>query len=471
MAMPLDQAVVARSVKAFEATRTKRCPQGNECLAARTLGISRSTLQYHRAAAAEGRGVKVPSKADLLDELVGLVKARGPQISAREYESHAAHPGMFAKFWKNWAAFRAAAIESAGLSEALVERERQRFRDQIARLSAELKQARRDLNLTDDLRAGVFKLASQPIDPPAWSVKPKASSSGPGVPLLFCSDFQWGEVISSRELDGINEFNRDIASRRYKRLIERTIDLSTQHMVRPKYPGIVVVRGGDMISGDIHDELRKTNDLQSIPAAIDLIEHECAGLRQLAEVFGQVWVVSIPGNHGRVTVKPESKRYVETNYDYLIACMIEREFRADKRLSFHTPLSGDALFSVMGYRFLATHGDRVGSRGGQGFIGPAATIARGMKKVADGYAALGQTFDYQLFGHFHTALELELGWSNGSLPGYSEYARDFRATPKPPIQWLLFVHPKWGVTCRWPILLEHRPKLAPDTMTAFGALK
>lgn len=362
-------------------------------------------------------------------------------------------------------------MAAASDAAANLERERQRFRDTITRLQNELRAANRVQNLNEDLRAGVFKLAQQPINPPAWAMKAKPAGTGPGVPLLFCSDFQWGEVISSAELDGINEFNREVASRRYKRLIERAIDLSTQHMVRPKYPGIVYVRGGDMISGDIHDELRKTNDLQSIPAAIDLIEHECAGLRQLVEVFGQVWVVSIPGNHGRTTMKPESKRYVETNYDYLISCMIEREFRGDKRLTFHTPMSGDALIDVMGWRFLVTHGDRVGSRGGQGFIGPAATIARGMKKVADEYAALGQTFDYQLFGHFHTSLELEYGWCNGSLPGYSEYARDFRARPSAPTQWLLFVHPKRGVTCRWPIQLEDRPRLAASTVQSFGVLK
>ena len=81
-----------------------------------------------------------------------------------------------------------------------------------------------------------------------------------------------------------------------------------------------------------------------------------------------------------------------------------------------------------------------------------------MKKVSDSYAALGVVLDYQFVGHFHVSLELEYGWSNGSLPGYSEYGRDLRALPKPPSQWLIFMHPKYGATCRWQILLEHRPR-------------
>jgi len=238
-------------------------------------------------------------------------------------------------------------------------------------------------------------------------------------------------------------------------------------MVKPEYPGIIYWRLGDMISGDIHQELRETNDLQSLPAVLDLVEHEEAGIKELKRAFGRVYVVSVPGNHGRTTMKPFAKQFVETNYDYLSAVMLEKQFKGDDAITFHTPLSGDAIVNVFGYRFLGTHGDRIGSSGGQGFIGPAATIARGMKKLSDYYSGLGQPIDYQLMGHFHTSLELEYGWSNGSLPGYGEFAKMFRMKPQPPSQWLLFCHPKYGVTCRWPILLEPRPRLTRAEVKAF----
>ena len=108
------------------------------------------------------------------------------------------------------------------------------------------------------------------------------------------------------------------------------------------------------------------------------------------------------------------------------------------------------------------HGDRSGSRGGQGFIGPAATIARGMKKVRDYYAALGKPLYRVLVGHFHTCLDLgELGYANGSLPGVSEYSRDFRMGVGAPVQWLFYVHPEWGVTAQWKVMLEKQPRLVP----------
>jgi len=353
------------------------------------------------------------------------------------------------------------------------DRERQRLNDAIRDLRTRLSAAHRELNAAEDLRSAVFGLTKQVLTPPTWTVERKAARGGSTVPILFFSDAQWGEFVRTDELGGINEFNHSIARARYRRLIDRTIDLSFSHMVKPNYPGIIYVRGGDMISGDIHQELRETNDLQSIPAVRDLVQHEIWGITQLVKAFGKVRVISVPGNHGRTTIKPQSKQYVETNYDTLSAWMIEQWFtaRGEKRVSFWTPESGDALFPVFGWNFLVTHGDRIGSRGGQGFIGPAATIARGMKKVIDYYAGLGRLIDWVLVGHFHTYMELEYGFCNGSLPGFTQYARDYRFRPKPPTQLLFFVHPEWGITARWPILLEKQPrqKMPVGDMATFGA--
>lgn len=348
-----------------------------------------------------------------------------------------------------------------GLAEPpLEQRERQRLMDRNAELTKELRDTARTLNDAEDLRAALFSLTAQPLAPPQWLLKDPASHDIPGLPILFTSDFQWGEVIKADALGGVNEFNKDVASRRYKLLIEKTLELSFVHMPRAKYDGLLYLRGGDMISGEIHADLRESNDLQSVPAVRDLVEHECAGVEQLLKRFGKVHIVSVPGNHGRITPKPQAKGAIERNLDTLSAWWLESYWKREPRVTFQTPASGDAMLPVYGYRFLLTHGDRIGSRGGEGFIGAVATITRGMKKVADYYAALGQSLDLQFIGHFHTSLELEYGFANGSLPGYSEYARDLRMRPQPPKQWLVFAHPRHMVGARWPILLEQRPRLA-----------
>jgi hypothetical protein len=348
-------------------------------------------------------------------------------------------------------------------------RQRQRFEDRIRAMSLENRKLARELNEAEDIRQAVFGLQAQKLEPPSWSVAAPRSRDVPGMPILFTSDFQWGEVIKGADLDNINEFDATVARRRYKLLIDKTIELAFGHMVRPKYEGMIYFRGGDMISGEIHADLRESNDLQSVPAVKDLVEHECAGIEALLRKFNKVHVVSVPGNHGRTTLKPQSKGYAERNMDTLSAWWLESYFKNEKRVTWQTPVSGDAIVPVYGYRFLLTHGDRIGSRGGQGFIGAVATITRGMKKVADYYASLGRPLDLQFIGHFHTSLELEYGFANGSLPGYSEYARDLRMTVQPPKQWLVFAHPTHMITARWPILLEPRPRLTAEPKPALAA--
>jgi hypothetical protein len=331
-----------------------------------------------------------------------------------------------------------------------------RLKDDLRHANARAADAERRMHEAERIRENAFGLASSPLSPPAWVVERSKAGDAPHIPLVFASDLQWGETIDARNMDGINAFDVKTAQKRYRLLIDRTLDISFQHLPKNRYSGCIYLRGGDMVSGDIHDELRETNELAAIPAVKSLVESETWGIRQYAEHFGRVHVVSVPGNHGRTTKKPPSKR-ISDNYDTLSAWWLESAFKGDSRLTWQTPPSTDAVFSIHGRKYLATHGDNIGSRGGQGFVGPAATILRGMKKTMDEYARRGVSLSKMFVGHFHTAYDLGYGWSNGSLPGYSEFARMNRMTPEPPLQWLLYFHPKHGVTSQWKVLLGPEP--------------
>jgi hypothetical protein len=318
------------------------------------------------------------------------------------------------------------------------------------------------------IRELVFGLKNDaPLQVPSWAgVGSSGTESSPHVAVLVTSDFQWGEVINKDNMDGLNAYDVAIATQRYQRLVDATLDLSMNHLPKNRYDGLVYLRLGDQVSGNIHQELRETNELSAIPAVRSLVGVESVGLRKLADAFGKVHVVSVPGNHGRVEIKPPSKRAAD-NFDTISSWWLESIFAGDPRLTWQTPNSIDATFKVYGRTYLATHGDRIGSRGGEGFIGPAATIMRGMKRTFDQYAKTGVALDKMFVGHFHTAYDLGYGWCNGSLPGYSEYARGGRMTPEPAVQWLLMFHPKWGETSAWKIRVDAEPKAsAPRSVLA-----
>lgn len=321
----------------------------------------------------------------------------------------------------------------------------------MADLRKRLDAANKHIADLEDVRRSVFALDPQKVLVPKWHLAKHTEQKHPEIPVLLTSDFQCGEVIKSQEIDFPNDYSPEIFSQRYRALIETAIKLAKLHDPKLRYPGFVYCRGGDAISGNIHADLAETQSLTCIEQVKLVAAEEARGLQLLLKVFPKISVYSVPGNHDRTTFKPRAKRYVDLSYDDLCIWYLEGIFKAagETRITFSAPRSGDAYFSVFNTRLLLTHGDRMGSRGGQGFIGPAATIMRGIQKIRTQYARTGKPIDYVMHGHYHVAMDLPNGISNGSLAGFSEYAKnEIRAEPELPSQSMFFVHPHWGITSR-----------------------
>lgn len=348
-------------------------------------------------------------------------------------------------------------------ADLAAEREKIRERDELARLRAQLKEAHREAIDAEVVREQIFGLAARVPSPPDWLLENRTGGSAPGVPVTIWSDWHWGEVVRPEEVGGVNAFNSTIGRERARNLVERTIDLCFGHMVRPEYPGVVVCLGGDMITGTIHQELAETNDLPTLAAVMDVADAIAWGLGHMADRFGRVFVPCVVGNHGRNTLKPRAKGRVHTSLEWLLYCQLERHFCHDARVRFLISGDADCHFRVYGHRFMLTHGDALGVKGGDGIIGSLGPITRGRIKTRDSEAQVGRDFDTLLIGHWHTYLPLPGLVVNGALKGYDEFARLYlRAKYQRAIQALFFVHRKHGVTCHWPVFVDDsRASTAP----------
>ncbi len=305
------------------------------------------------------------------------------------------------------------------------------------------------------VREVIFGLSEAKPDIPSWIIDPPKAQHSPGVPTLFASDWHWGEVVDPEQINGVNKYNLRIAHARAKRMVERTIDLLKNHMVNPSYPGVVFPLGGDMVSGDIHDELRESNELATIPTVLDLLEVLCACIKSLADAFGKVHVPCVTGNHGRNTLKIRAKGRVHTSYDWLLYCLLEREFKGDKRISFQVSSGPDCSYSIYGHRYLLTHGDQF--RGGDGMVGALGPILRGDHKKRSRNGQIGLEFDTMLLGHWHQYCHLGRVIVNGSLKGMDEYAYSNNFGFEVPKQALFITHPRHGITFALPVVLEDAP--------------
>lgn len=277
-----------------------------------------------------------------------------------------------------------------------------------------------------------------------------------GIPTFVLSDMHFGEVIQAAELEGSNAYNRAIAEKRLENTFKGIVRVTRDYMQGMKFEGINLLALGDGLSGNIHEELKETNEY---PLLVDF-HHWSAKLegfvQGLAEEFGKVHTVALPGNHGRNSLKSRFKGRAEDNFDWLMWSQIARSLRTDKRFTWNVPTSMDADLRVFDTRFKLTHGDQF--HGGSGIAGIFSPLSLGQHRKQTreiGMSRLrGDTptgFDWMVLGHFHQYFHGRGLIVNGSLKGYDEYAYGFNFAPEVPQQALWITTPEHGITQTAPI--------------------
>jgi len=338
------------------------------------------------------------------------------------------------------------------------------LRIERAQLLRDNKMLQKEEDTRERLREEIMGLMARSPEPPEWVERPRHGGVR-GVPTTLWSDWHVGEVVSREVTNGLNEFNLRVAKRRAHTLVDTTVELAFDHMGRAKleYPGAVVMIGGDMITGNIHPELAYTNDLtnqQQINETTDLL---AACLEQMAVKFGRIFVPCVTGNHPRD--QSYSKRIMHkmrntTSNEWVVYCNLERYFKKTRNIQFFIPGGTDAIFKVVGHRYLLTHGDSNGVKGGDGIIGALGPIMRGALKVHDSEAQIGIDIDTICMGHYHQRVDIDGIIVGNSFIGYNEFGRSgLRAKFTIPSQQLWFTHPKYGITARWPIYLEQKAEV------------
>lgn len=276
---------------------------------------------------------------------------------------------------------------------------------------------------------------------------PKGSTGHRGTVSLILSDAHWDEVIRPEQINYPNAYNRQIAVKRLRAAAERTIVLSRDYITGLTFDGLILWLGGDLVSGNIHDELSRTNDGQHMLDTIDFWSDQLASaIVALADHFGKVHCPVVVGNHGRTSKKPEAKNAVRSNYDWLLARIVQRALKTDERITWNISEARALYENVYGHVYRFEHGDQF--KGGEQITGPIRPVMFGRQQLLNG----GAKFDTLLVCDKHQYSSLPGATVNGSLCGYGEFADGRHYRPEPPQLAYWIDTPERGASFHMPIL-------------------
>jgi len=284
-------------------------------------------------------------------------------------------------------------------------------------------------------------------------IHPKGAKRGSATAVLNASDWHFEEEVKASAVNGVNEFNLVIAKMRVTEFFRSGAGLIDMCRSRSNIDTVVLNLLGDFITGWIHEELQVTNQLTPPAAVLAVFESLSSGIDfLLKEVKPKELIVPCAaGNHGRFTKRRFTKLNVETNYDWLIYQLLARWFDAknEKRIRFLFPQGDLIYYTVYDKTIRAMHGDSVQYGGGIG------GVHIPLRKHLDRQNTTIRA-DWNYLGHFHQDIRGEDYRINGSLIGYNEYAVRKGLRYAPPSQSFELIHPKYGSTAPFPIILPVR---------------
>jgi hypothetical protein len=126
------------------------------------------------------------------------------------------------------------------------------LRAEISDLTKEAEELRRIVAFYDSAR-------KTPLAHETWTVKQSAGGHA-GLVVAQMADWHLDEVVKPEEVFFLNAYSRKIAETRIRRWVDKVASLPRDYMKGVKIEGLVIPATGDLFTGDIHAELKESNE-------------------------------------------------------------------------------------------------------------------------------------------------------------------------------------------------------------------
>lgn len=286
----------------------------------------------------------------------------------------------------------------------------------------------------------------EPIN--TFTIKPKLDSSlGEATVVVLASDWHIEEMVEPETVNGLNEHNLSIAKKRAVEFFQATLRLTQILQKDTRIDTMILALLGDFITGDIHEEMLETAEVEPALAIIEAQNLLASGIQFLLDNSKLNLVVPChSGNHARTTKETRHATEAGHSLEYLMYHMLADHFRNEKRVKFIIPRSYHSFIEVYDEVIRFHHGHNLRYGGGVGGL----TIP--VNKAIAQWNKSRKDVTIDCFGHWHTRFDGGNFLANGSNIGFNAFAVSIKASYDRPSQTLFLIDKKRGRTCTWAIV-------------------
>lgn len=293
-------------------------------------------------------------------------------------------------------------------------RERKHRQEQTAhkqdreRLLAEVESLQRELEAVKHIKD---------IDTYEMPIQPETTDSH-STAFTIWSDWHIEERVEKNTVNGLNEFNLDIAKKRVEYLANRVVKFLRMYRKDTKIENMVIFLGGDFITGNIHEENLENCLLRPIDAimyAEELVASAIEFIKAHTEI--NIKVVCVVGNHPRITAKVHYATEHGNSLEYYMYHHLAKYFKKHGGAEFFIAGSSHFYLDIYGLKIRCAHGHQVRYAGGVGGL-----LIPLRRKVMEWDKAIKA--DMNIMCHFHQEQKFGRILVNGSLIGFNKYALD-----------------------------------------------
>lgn len=308
------------------------------------------------------------------------------------------------------------------LTEA-VRRETRDLRTQLESVTGERNELRRALALHDSVKDAAIVV-------PEWRTPAVGTTAHEGIVFAQMADWHLDEVVTPDEILGLNAFNRSIAERRVRTWAEKVITLPREYMTGIDIKGLIIPSTGDLFTGEIHAELKNTNEARILESLLWWMEPMIALVELLDREYPAVEIDAVPGNHGRMGEKYDHKGRVSDSLESFFWRVLKARLN-DRGRTTNTVInvspSSNMNIEVYGRNYLLDHGYEF--KGGTGISGSFAPLALGSARKNIRQTVADMPMHSMIVGHMHQLINIPGVIMGGTLKGYDEYAFNHNLRP------------------------------------------